>query len=385
MRFFRLIIALFLALTLSACESFLTGAGSSNAPKPTALVAFQPEFNAQPVWSTRIGFGMYKDYLKLGPVVDNRVFVADASGKVTATNAQSGGKLWQVNTKASITSGPTVGAGLVIVGTADAQIVALNEMTGAQVWRVKLPNAVLAAPQISAGRVLVRTVDGKLCALATQNGQLLWMYDHGSPTLILRVNSVPQVADDKVIAGFADGKLAAYSIDQGKLLWEQTIAYPQGAGQAAQMVDVAADPVIAGDVIFVATYQGKIAAVALQTGQVLWQRDISTYTGLVLGPQLLYVTDAQGGVWAFDRRSGDVIWHQTQLLNRQLTAPVLMGNAVMVADVEGYLHWLSQQDGHLVGRVLAAKGKNIVAAPAVLGNMVYVATTDGHLFAVRVG
>jgi outer membrane protein assembly factor BamB len=378
-RFFCLL----LTIPLSACN-ILYGVGSSNAPPPAPLVNFQPQLTTQNLWSTRVGYGIDKDYLKLGPIVDNKIFVADADGRVAAIDTQSGDKSWQTNTKTSITSGPTVGNGLVVVGTVDAQIIALNENTGQQVWRVKLPNALLAAPQISQDRVLVRTVDGKLCSLAVQDGHILWMYDHGSPDLILRVNSVPQVMGNVVVAGFADGKLAAFSLSQGGLLWEQTIAYPQGVGQAQQMVDVAADPVIAGGVIFVATYQGKVAAVSLQSGQILWQKDISTYTGLALGSQLLYVTDAQGTVWAFDRRTGNVAWHQTLLTNRMLTAPVLMGNAVVVADGEGYLHWLSQQDGHFVGRTLVAKEQKIVAPPAVLGNIIYTVTKDGRLFAVRV-
>lgn len=382
MCFFRTIFFLFFSLLLTACASF-TGIGDSNAPAPAALVAFQPQFNTATLWSKRIGYGVKNDYLKLGPVVDGRVFAADADGDVTAVDAQSGRVYWQFNTHSSITSGPTVANGLVVVGTNDAQVIALNEISGTQIWRIKIPNALLAAPQISGGRVIVRTVDGKLCALSAQNGQLLWTYDHGSPSLILRVNSVPQVSGNIVVAGFADGKMGAYTLDRGKLLWEQTIAYPQGAGQANQMVDVAADPVIAGNVIFVATYQGKIAALSLSTGNILWQQNISTYTGLVLGPRFLFVTDAQGTVWAFDRRTGRVAWHQTQLANRGLTAPVLMGNNIVIADAEGYVHWLSQTDGRFVSRVLVDKNKTIVAPPAVFGGQVFIATTDGYLFALQ--
>jgi outer membrane protein assembly factor BamB len=379
---FRLFLVLFFGLLLSACAA-LSGIGSSNAPTPAALVDFQPQFIMQTAWSKNIGASGEKDYLKLGPVVDNKIFSASAAGEVTANNAQTGSKYWQTNTKTAITSGPVATDNLVVVGTADAQVIALNATTGAQVWRSKIPNAVLAAPQISDGRVLVRTVDGKLCALSAETGQLLWTYDHGSPVLILRVNSTPQITEDSVIAGFADGKVAAYTLAQGKLLWEQTIAAPQGMGQARQMVDVAADPIVADGVVYVATYQGKIAALSLATGGVLWQTDISTYTGLVLGPRLLYVTDAEGTVWAFDRYSGNVVWRQTQLANRVLTAPALMDDAVVVADAEGYVHCLSLVDGHLLSRILIDKKKSIIAPPVVLNNIVYVATTDGNLFALR--
>ena len=323
MKYFRLAVApaILCGLLLTGCGT-LSGLGTDNTPKPAPLAAFKAEYVVKPIWSTHANSGVNNDYLQLGPVAaDGHLFMADAEGKVVALDPRTGRVIWRTNTKAPLSSGPSVGGGLVIVGTADAQVIALNEQTGKMVWQIKASNQVLAAPQISQGRVIITTISGKVSALSAQTGQQLWMYDHGAPTMVLRGGSLPQVVDNKVIVGFSDGKLAAFDLGDGHIIWQQTIAMPQGAAQVQQMVDIIADPVIADGTIYVATYQGKITAVSLQTGQIKWLQTISSYTGLVLGPQQVFVTDAAGSVWAFARSNGQVLWVQNQLANRKLSTP----------------------------------------------------------------
>lgn len=371
-------------LLTTACSA-LSGMGTDNTPKPAPLTAFTPEYGVKSIWSKSAVSGVGKDYLKLGPIAaDGRVLAAGAKGDVVALDPTTGRTLWRTDLKAPLASGPTAGEGLVVMATADAQIIALDGVTGKKVWQVKVLDQVLAAPQISQGRVIVATINGRLSALSLQNGQLLWTYDHGAPTLILRGGSLPQVAGNKVIVGFADGKLGAFDLNDGHLIWEQTIAVPQGAAAVEQMVDIVADPVIINGVIYVATYQGKIAAVSLQTGAINWLQNISSYTGLVVAPQAIFVTDAADNVWAFARSNGRVLWMQNTLAHRRLSAPALIGDTVAVADGEGYVHWLAQSDGHLAARTLISKDKAILARPLVIGPNVYVATQNGLVAGAQV-
>lgn len=382
MKKLRLLLLVSLPFFISACDSF---GATDNTPPPAALTAFTPALNVKPQWSSSAGSGVGKDYLKLGPVVaGNKLLTADVDGRVTATDVGSGQKFWQVDAKDSITSGPGVGDDIVVVTTANAEAVAYN-MNGKFLWRSKIPNQSLATPQVAQGRVVIKLVDGQMVALAANNGASLWTYAHGAPTLVLRSNSAPQIVGNEVLAGFSDGKLVAVTLGDGNLLWEQIVAAPQGNTQVEQMVDIAADPKINSGIVYVATYQGKIAATGMQTGQIAWQQDISTYTGMALSPRLVFVTDAQGTVRAFNRANGNVIWKQTQLANRNLTAPVVMGDSVVVGDSEGYLHWLAQGDGRTVARTQIANKSSIIAAPIVVGNSVIAVTNDGKLVAVRAG
>ena len=84
----------------------------------------------------------------------------------------------------------------------------------------------------------------------------------------------------------------------------QLLQLPQRmGGQCIVKIDII-EPLpegnIANGVIYVATYQGHVAAVSLKSGDILWEHAISSYSGLALGQRLLFVSDAQSTVWAFD-------------------------------------------------------------------------------------
>jgi outer membrane protein assembly factor BamB len=367
-----------LCFPLSAC----VGLGDDNTPLPTALPSYPFQLQPTLLWGTPTGGGgMGKDFLRLGPVINkNLVFVTSKSGYVTAVTLREGRKLWQVHLKRRrISSAPAVDQGVVVVATMQPQLIALEAESGNLLWRAELPNQVLASPTISHSRVVVKTIDGKVLAFALKTGQRLWIYDHGAPTLMLRPSSAPQIIDNKVVVGFSDGTLSALRLSNGELVWEYTVALPQGVTQADQLVDIAADPLLGTQVVYVATYQGKLAALSLQSGQPLWQRPFSSYSGLALGKNL-YVTDSEGGLWAFNRLTGRVLWHHILLQNRGLTAPVIMGDALILGDKEGYLHWFSQADGRPLAYALVYDS-TIIATPSVAYPIVCVLTQQGVLSA----
>ena len=150
------------------------------------------------------------------------------------------------------------------------------------------------------------------------------------------------------------------------------------------MVDIDADPVVYNNRVYVATYQGKISALELSSGKTVWTHEISSFTGLTVDGQRVYVSDASSNLWAFDAESGTVDWRQTQLVARNITGPASIASYIVVADQEGYLHWLSKQDGHFVARD-HLNGFGVIATPVVNNENVYVLTTDGHLAAYTLG
>lgn len=372
------------ALSIFVCLLFLTacaGLGEDNTPMPAPLTAYPFQFQPVLLWSVATGRGMSEDYLRLSPVIqEDQIFVASKAGLITTLELAHGHKLWQQNIKQIITSGPAVGKGKVIVVTKQPQAIALAADTGDVLWRAQLPNQVLAPPAIGQGQIIFKTVDGQVLALELQTGELLWSYEHGSPLLILRPSSAPQIIGNKVVIGFSDGKLAALNLRNGSLLWERNIAFPQGVTAADQLIDIAADPLLSCDVVYVVTYKGQLAAVSLRSGQILWQRNFSSYSGLTIGNSL-YITDTEGRVWAFDRATGELLWQQHLLKHRGLTAPAIFGNSLIIGDREGYIHWLAQSDGHPIARDLVHDNASIIANPIVDYPIVCILTREGGLSA----
>lgn len=362
-----------------ACTTFFD---KDNTPKPAKLVYFKPEAYPKMLWYTGINSGVRRDYIKLSLAIDgNNIYAVDKTGYVTANSVNYGRSLWGTATPIDATTGgPAAGDGIVVIASRKGKIIALRELDGKPLWSTEVSSEVLAAPAISNHVVLIKTIDGKLSAFSTSDGRLLWNYEQTEPSLILRAASAPQIRGNFAIIGYANGNLAKLTLREGSLLWLQTVALPEGSFAIQRMVDIDADPIIVNNRVYVATFQGKIAALDLATGKPIWSNAVSSYAGIAADDKYIFVSDANSQLWAFDAATGSIAWRQTQLEGRNITGPVVVGNQVMVADGKGYLHWMSKQDGHFVARAHVNRW-GIISNPIVQNGIIYVTTKDGHLAA----
>lgn len=378
----RLASLAFPVLLLTGCSSMPDPFGwfeSDNQEPPAELTDYEPGIVVKELWSQDSGAGSDGQYLKLVPALyQGRIVTADGDGQVHSIDAETGKTVWQVDTEAPISGGPGAGDGLVLVGTRSAELIALNEENGEPAWRTRLSSEVLSVPRISEGIVVVHTIDGKLYGLESAKGVQKWVYDRTAPILTLRGNGSPVIEDEYVIAGMANGKLVNVQLASGIPEWEVTITAPRGRSELERIVDIDADPVVEDGVIYVSTYQGDVAAVSLDTGVVLWRRPLSSHAGLSADWRGIYVTDEQDQVWALDPENGAALWKQEKLLNRQLTTPAIFEDHIVVGDLEGYVHWLSYEDGSQQARIRITSAP-IKATPVVYDDRVVVLADDGTL------
>lgn len=360
--------------------SYFAG-GEDNAEPPTPLVEFRTRLNVVRLWSEGIGSGTDEQYLKLMPTVANqRVYTADSAGEVTSLDATNGKPLWSVDTNERITGGPGYGENTVLVGTGEGEVIALHADSGKQQWRSRVSSEILSPPLKAGGTIVVRTNDGKIFGLAGDSGKKLWTYDRTVPALTLRGTSTPLIASGIVVAGFDAGRMAAVELPTGRLIWETSIATARGRSELERMVDIDSEPLLIEGVIYVATFQGQLAAVQLDSGRILWNREISSYAGFSADDSYLYLTDDRSHVWAIDRFTGTTVWRQEKLHARAATGPASVGDYVVVGDLEGYLHWMEKATGDFVARTQLAK-ERIIVQPTVAGRILYAYCSDGTLAA----
>ncbi len=373
----RWITLLALALpALSGCSWF---GDEDNTEPPAKLESITSQVELRRVWRRDTGSGTGEQFVSLRPVVvGERVYAADRSGSVYAYGLEKGKQIWRRKTGAVISAGPGVAEGMVLLGTSDAEVIALDAGTGEPLWRASVASEVLSVPQVNDGVVVVQTADGRLAGLDAENGEPLWIDDRTVPVLTLRGTSTPIVGDGVVIAGFATGKLSALEIASGRRIWEAVVAVPSGRSELQRIVDIDADAVMRGGVLYVASFQGQVAAVDLRNGRSLWNRDMSVYAGIAVDSQQVYVTDEASEVWALDRLSGASLWKQQALRRRAVTGPAVVGGYLAVGDFEGYLHILSRHDGSIVGRTRVDRD-GILAAPIVIGDRLLVQGAGGKL------
>lgn len=367
-----------LFLTTTACAT-LSGIGKDNAPPPSPLIKFSPQKNIATLWRAKVGSGANRAHVRFETVVQNgMVYTVDSSGNATAVNAANGRVIWSTNIKGCPSSGPGVQSGCLVFGMYNGEVIALNSRNGRLIWRRVMSTQLLAPPYIADRWVLVKTVDGKLTALDRATGQPCWDFTHKTPLMILQSDSAPVVSRGVVFVGFGDGQFFALGLQTGRLLWQQIVALPHGSGEMDSMVGIIADPVLSDSVVFVAAYQGKLAALSKQTGQVIWQCSVSTYHNFAIRGNLIVVTDDQGVIWAINRLNGQVLWQQKALLYRELTAPLIVSNEIWVGDAEGYLHVLSCRDGHFIARCLI-NSSGLFVQPVPDGRGVLVRSCGGEL------
>lgn len=372
-----LLFVLFLSLFLSACGTLWE---KDNTPPPSPLVLFTPTIHPRPLWDNRVSYNINHEHLKLSPAVTGTdVVTADPNGTVTVVDKYTGKTRWKPYLQAPLSTGPAVDGDLIVVGSKNGTVIAASIAAKKVLWRISVNSEILATPVISDNIVLIKSIDGNVSAFSAANGQFLWNHAELEPNLILRGSSTPQVSGNAVIIGYASGKILKLSLKNGRELWSQTITTPEGGFAIQRMIDVDANPVIAGNKVFAVTYQGKIAALDFNSGKILWDHNLSSFSGITVDESTVYATDANSDVWAFDRDNGRVAWKQTQMAARHITGPILQGNYLVVGDAQGALHWLKKQDGSFAGR--AFSGTSIRANPVAQNNIVYAITQDGYLFA----
>jgi outer membrane protein assembly factor BamB len=357
------------------------GGNEDNTEPPSPLVEIVTTAKLTKLWSANIGKGTDELFIKLAPVVlGDRIFIADTRGDVAALYAETGKKVWRIDSDLPITGGPGADENLILVGSSEGDVLALANTTGDEVWRSKVSSEILSSPREGDGVVVARTIDGKIFALDATSGERLWVYDRTVPTLTLRGTSTPVIANGLVIVGFDGGRVTALELKTGKLIWETKVAISSGRSELERMVDIDSQPLIIGDTIYVTTFQANVSALSLASGQVLWQRDISSHSELAADRENLYVTDQDGNVWAIDRFSGTSVWKQDKLTYRNLTGPTVLEDKIIVGDFEGYLHWLDKATGDMAARV-EVESDPILTKPIVSNNILFAYSSGGKLAA----
>jgi outer membrane protein assembly factor BamB len=350
--------------------------------EPKDLESIEAAVKIKKVWRQSIGSSDDVYQPTLHPAVgDGVVYAASNKGRISAWPVVKGKRLWRTDLDLSLTGGVGLGAGLVAVGTAKGELIALDAETGEERWRVTLSSEILSAPAAQGDLLVAQTQDGKVYGLSVATGEELWRYTVEVPVLSLRGTAAPLVTPRRVITGFANGKLVALNASTGTLLWEAKLATGEGKSELERMVDVNS-PTLGDEVVYATSYQGRAGAFSRGTGRELWGQDSSSYHPPAFGSGRLFVVDTKDQVLRMRSSGGRAEWTNTDLLRRGLTPPLAVGDYVMVADSEGYLHALSQADGSIVGRV-KVDGDGVAVGMVTDGTTLFVQDKDDDLTAYQ--
>ena len=378
----RYYLLLFSFSVLAACGN------DDNSEPPAPLPEFEVGKKLQQQWVLRTHGAIEQQFLFIEPLLlKNRIITAGRDGIVTVVDIHNGQQLQEIDLDTTLSGGVGGDASLWLLATKNGELVAIDGSTGRVKWKVNVPSEVLSRPVLVSKSILIRTVDGQIVSLNRSTGKIRWSYQQTKPALTLRGSGLLVVTRDRVYAGMANGRMVSLSLNRGELIWDVAISTPQGHSEIQRLVDIDGRAELFGYVLYVAGYQGRIAAINTQKGQLLWARDFSSYSGVSVDAKVVYSSDERSHVWAMDRYSGSTMWKQEKLQARNITRPVIFGDYLVVGDADGYLHVMSKFDGHFIARVSVGGDDDeflgesgILVPPVVAGDAIIVTTRDGLLY-----
>ena len=375
----RFLLLVSFAVVLSACGLF--GGDEADEEEPLELIDFEPTLEVDELWTISAGDGIDRRSANLQPFYSNgQIWVADSEGRVFAINAENGQRDTEFDFEMDLSAGPAVYGNRLLLGTFEGQLLMVNAASGEIEWRAQLSSEILAQPVLADGIVIVRCIDGRVFGLDANSGRREWVYDRSIPVLTLRGNGPPLARGGQVFMGFDDGSVVALQIEDGTLLWEARVSVGEGRSQLDRLADIDGALAVVGRDLYAVTRHGRMASLALDSGRIQWVKDVTSHSGLSISRTQLGATDIDDSIWIVDRQSGDTIWRNEDLLRRELTQPVAMGDHWVVADSEGYLHWLDANSGRFSARADAGN-ETPIGPPIVIGNTLYLLDRDGRLSA----
>ena len=352
--------------------------GNSRVRKPAELVPVTNQFDLQPVWSTSIGSS---ETFNFHPVVaGDAVYVASHRGNLAKINLASGSKVWEISVPERLAIGPGSDGRITATVSIKGNVYAYDD-TGKPLWNVNVGSEVLSEPVVAGGIVVIRALDNRFIGLDAQTGVRKWIYQRQQSALSLRVGyGMLPINNEVIVTGFAGGRFGMIAITNGGLIWETPVSFPKGFSEIERLNDVTAKPSMEGDLICAVSYQGRIGCGQARTGNLLWFKDFSSYTGTAQSPSLVFAANERSYVTAFATKDGSQAWENTQLMFRDVGEPLAIGKVLLMGDAQGYVHAFSQANGELIAR-MRHDSSPISAAPIAVAGLILIQSQGGKIAA----
>ena len=377
--------AALLALLAGGCQTVTSTYdslfGARPAQKPAELVAIRSVVSPKILWHGSVG-GADKNAF-FPAVAGNVVYATGAAGQITGFDAANGRQATRIDAGQRLSGGVGAGDRLVVVGTHNGEVLAFDR-DGKPLWKAQLTGEVLAPPRVADGVVVVRAGDGRVFGLNAADGKRKWLYQRATPALSVRTHAGVVIQRGAVFAGFPGGRLVAIELANGKVIWESVVALPRGTTELERVADITSPPAVDDHQACAVAFQGRVACFDALRGTSIWARDMSSSAGMGGDIRNFYVTDDKNAVAALDKTNGASIWKQDKLFGRGVSGPLAFGRYVVVGDFEGYVHFLSREDGSFAARIATDGSPIITPAVALDLTSFVVQTRNGGIFAITV-
>ncbi len=302
---------------------------------------------------------------------------------------------WTYATKGAVWGAPTVAGGVVYVGSDDGCLYAVDDASGTLIWAFATQGIIRSQPASAQGRIFISSDDGYVYAIDSERGTLVWRTDIGNvlardlreqlggsdPSDYDYRQSSPVVAEDKVFVGSFDGRIYALALDAGEVLWTY------------QTQDkVRATSAVVDGTVYVGSWDRSTYALDAATGDLRWKTNLDGQiqsTALLAG-DLLFTASRRAAVFALDRGTGEKVWDFGYGLNLWVESSAVLAADTIYIGSSGskMIYGFGTEKGSL--QLMYATGMFCWATPVVAGETLLIGCThtEGNpqgLFAYAIG
>lgn len=367
------------------------GCANKDVDAPVEAPEIENRFDIENLWSTSTG-GVDEFFSQMQPsVLGSSVYIASRDGDVTALSLDKGNRIWQTDLSgeeendnkrsARLSGGVSAYAGKVAVGSENGYIYVLNASDGKLAWKDYVGCEIVSAPAFSSttSKLFVLDSIGRVSAYDLLTGKKLWVSGDSNNNLHLRAQGKPlAVGDDYVITGGAQAQVFIISQDNGMILNQVTVTENYGSNALQRVSDVAATPLLLDGKMFTQAYRGGFVTYDFATNTIVNRLPYHSSKTLGFDDNHFVITGDNGHVYCINRYDNTELWVNASLTNRNVTAPVIYGNYVVVGDFEGYLYFLNLNSGVIEG-MYELEDSPIMTAPLVVNGNLLVFYANGEL------
>ena len=369
-------------LLISSCSTlaFWSNDSEEDLIEPVSLESIKDEYSISVEWKKSFkgenSLGSFKPSFYSGSML-----IADPEGNVHSANAVSGKINWQINLDRELSSGVASGFGKLVVSDIDGFVIAIDSERQEILWEKNIGGEILSNAVISASHVIAKNSVGELVALDSSSGEKNWSFRSQLPALTVRGTGEPIIEDGIVFSTFDNGRLAAFQLDTGFFLWDAPISFLQGSSELENLIDADSAPILAKQLIFATNYQGNLTAFDIAQKRPVWNENASSFYSPIAVNNMIMVIQDDSSIISFSLNNLVKSWTSEEYLRRDLSNGAVYKNLLLVGDLEGYVHVINPLTGITVGRKKVT-GKPIMSI-VTFRDLAYIVDQDSNIVAIK--
>ncbi|MBN2803186.1 MAG: PQQ-binding-like beta-propeller repeat protein [Deltaproteobacteria bacterium] len=311
--------------------------------------------------------GFYEKYDRFDPLEtssaafdtdEKRIFIGAAVGGFYCIDIITGATIWRYDLDDPAGATPYYDSARkrVYFGADDGFLYALNSRSGRLIWSTDTGAELKRSIHMVDDSIYIQNADNTVMAIDPEQGEIIWRYRR-PPVEGFSSSGYADLsfAGNKMYAGFADGFLVALDAGTGSEAWTADLAKEAMAikrGDDVMLVDVDATPAVSQNTVIAASLAGGIYAFDKDSGTVLWTRpQLTGVSGMtIFDSNVIAVRSGKAGLISLDVKTGNTMVEAHFGLGIK-SDPVVYDDLLLVSDTEGGLYFVSGGTGEILNRL----------------------------------